>query len=205
MQDAVWAVVVARVGNGAKSRLASVLEPEERRRLALSMLRDVLEACARSRDVLDGLIAVVDDPSARWLAESRGAICLDDPVPGSMNAAAAAGVDAALARGASTVVILPGDIPRVSHADFLELLSAADDAPRAIVVGASRDGGGTNALLLRPPDVIAPAFGPPSVARHVRLARAAGAVPCVLTGLDLAFDVDTTADFAELIRVGATS
>src|SRR5438105_15906138 len=123
MQDAVWAVVVARVGKGAKSRLASVLEPDERRRLALSMLRDVLEGCARSHDVLDGLIAVIDDPTARSLAEGRGAICLDDPAPGSMNAAVAAGVDAALARGAPSVVVLSGDVPCVSPAVFVKLLS----------------------------------------------------------------------------------
>ena len=48
-------------------------------------------------------------------------------------------------------------------------------APRAVVIGSSHDGRGTNALLLRPPDVIAPAFGPPSVGRHVQLGLAAGA------------------------------
>jgi 2-phospho-L-lactate guanylyltransferase len=96
--------------------------------------------------------------------------------------------------------VLPGDVPLLSSRDLEQLVAAAEDQPRAVVIGASRDGLGTNALLLRPLDVIAPAFGPPSVERHVRLGRGAGAFTCVVSGLDLALDVDTPADLATLAQ-----
>jgi 2-phospho-L-lactate guanylyltransferase len=115
-----------------------------------------------------------------------------------MNAAVATGIHVARRRGAETVVVLPGDVPLISAADVRELLEAAGGAPRAVVVGSSRDGLGTNALLLRPPDVIEPSFGPPSVERHRQAGVAAGALSVVRAGLGLALDVDTPEDLAAL-------
>src|ERR1051326_2066567 len=171
----VWAVVVARVGHGAKSRLAGMLEPDQRHRLAAAMLSDVLGVCTSPAAPFDGVVAVVDEGCAATMAESRGALTIRDD-GADMNLAAIAGVGAAERHGATTVLVLPGDIPLLSIADLNALLATAGDARRAVVVGASRDGSGTNALLLRPPDVIAPAFGPPSVERHIRLAQDAAAV-----------------------------
>ena len=63
-----------------------------------------------------------------------------------------------------------------------------------------RHGSGTNALLLTPPDVIEPSFGPDSRARHEQLAAAAG-VACDVVGVEtLAIDVDTAEDL-EVLRV----
>jgi 2-phospho-L-lactate guanylyltransferase len=115
-----------------------------------------------------------------------------------MNAAVVNGIQAALDRGARAVVILPGDVPLVSAGDVEALLDAAGSASRAVVVGASRDGQGTNALLLRPADVIAPAFGPFSAQRHARAGFAAAARVWVESDLDVALDIDTPRDLADL-------
>jgi 2-phospho-L-lactate/phosphoenolpyruvate guanylyltransferase len=198
MAGRVWAVVVARVGSGAKSRLAGALSPADRRRLALAMLSDVLDVCSRAADVLEGTVAVVDDQAARQLAEATGALAVDDSHPGDMNLAVSAGITVAREHGARTVIILPGDVPLISPHDLEDLVSAAGNADRAVVVGARRDGHGTNALLLRPPGVMPPAFGPPSVDRHVANGLANGAVTRVAYHLGLALDVDTSADLAAL-------
>lgn len=197
MPNAVWAVIVARVSNGAKSRLAPVLSPAQRQSLVLSMLSDVVRICSRS---VDGVVAVVDDRSARDTAAMWGAQVVHDPHPGDMNAAVRLGISAARMRRAHTVIVLPADIPLLSSRDIAALIATADDAERAVVIGASRDGLGTNALLLRPPDVISPSFGPPSVNRHVRAGLSAGAFTRVVSGLDLALDVDTPADLATLAQ-----
>jgi 2-phospho-L-lactate guanylyltransferase len=193
----IWAVVVARVGHGAKSRLAGVLDADQRRLLALAMLDDVLHVCTAPAAQFHGTVAVVDDPAAMRVAECRGALAVLDSGR-DMNHAASVGVHTAQRLGATTVLVLPGDIPLVSPADLNALLAAAADAARTVVVGASRDGEGTNALLLRPPEVIAPAFGPPSVGRHLHLAERAGAITRVMPNLGLALDVDTPADLAAL-------
>ena len=61
-----------------------------------------------------------------------------------------------------------------------------------------RHGSGTNALLLDPPTVITPAFGPGSFARHAALAHAAGATVRVRRLPSLELDVDTPGDLAAL-------
>jgi 2-phospho-L-lactate guanylyltransferase len=194
---------VARVGDGAKSRLSAVLEPAERTWLARAMLADVLGVCLDSADILAGTVAVVDQ-QARDVAARYATTLLDDPVRGDMNAAVRAGVSAAQARGATSVLVLPGDIPSISVADVRDMLGVAGTAPRAVVVAASRDGQGTNALLLRPPHVIAPSFGPPSVRRHLQAGYAAGARTRLIEHLGLARDVDTPPDLTSLLdaRVG---
>jgi 2-phospho-L-lactate guanylyltransferase len=197
MPNDVWAVVVARIANGAKSRLAPVLSPAQRRSIALSMLSDVLRVASRS---VDGVVAVVDDPDARREACLQGALAVDDPEPGDMNAAVRFGIQTAQTQGAQTVIVLPADIPLISGSDLATLLATAGAAERAVVVATSRDGSGTNALLLRPPKVIAPSFGPPSVDRHVGLGMNAHAFTRVVHGLDLALDVDTPADLAALAQ-----
>ena len=122
----IWAVVVARVGHGAKSRLAGVLDPDQRRRLAMAMLADVLRVCTAPAAPFHGTVAVVDDPAAVRLAERHGALAVLDG-GGDMNRAASIGVHAAERLGATTVLVLPGDIPLVSPADLNALVAAADD------------------------------------------------------------------------------
>ncbi len=189
----VYAVVVARAGDHAKSRLSGTLGPAERSHLVLDMLRDVLAVCAASPDV-HGVIAVADAAAATAI---KSGVLVQDPGT-DMNAAALAGIQAACQRGARTVIVLPADIPRVTTDDLRRLLEAAGDYSRAVVLGASHDGEGTNALLLRPPNAIVPSFGPPSLDRHARLAEAAGCHTVILSHLGLALDIDTPADLALL-------
>ncbi|MGI9149083.1 MAG: 2-phospho-L-lactate guanylyltransferase [Chloroflexota bacterium] len=196
--ESVWAVVVARVGNGAKSRPAAALSPTQRRALALAMLADVIDACVQADGVFAGTLGVVDSPDARQTVEFGGAIALVDPGVGDMNAAVLMGLRSARERGATTALVVPGDVPLIAESDFAALLDAAGSAQRAVVVAASHDGEGTNALLLRPPQVIPPGFGPPSLQRHVRAGLSAGALTRVCFDLGLALDVDTPADLAAL-------
>src|SRR5438105_775736 len=118
---AIWAVVVARAGSSAKSRLASALTHPQRQQLALAMLADVLEACTASG--LHGVVAVVDTRAAARLAHVSHVVL--QRKPGDMNAAARIGIAAAVQRGAETVIVLPGDIPCVSRSDIQALQATA--------------------------------------------------------------------------------
>jgi 2-phospho-L-lactate guanylyltransferase len=98
--------------------------------------------------------------------------------------------------GASTVLLVPIDVPTVTPADFSRLAAAA--RPGLIVVPSS-DGTGTNALVRTPPNCIESRFGPGSFRAHIDQARSKGLDADVLRLPGLMFDIDTPEDVAELL------
>jgi 2-phospho-L-lactate guanylyltransferase len=134
-------------------------------------------------------------------AHQQGAIVVEDAAESGQSAAAALGVQRALAEGIERVLCIPGDCPALDPAELEELLSA--QAPgrqdeRAVVIVPDRHGTGTNGLLLTPPDAIAPSFGPGSYKRHRALALTAGIAPGLEQPPSLLLDIDTGADLAAL-------
>lgn len=168
----VWAVIVARTGPSAKQRLAGVLSAAERAALAQRMLDSVLRACTAAG--LAGTVVVTDSERGFLKARAAGALALPDPAAG-LNAAVALGLDAVSQQAPGTAaLVLPGDVPMVEPADLHTIVAAAADHPRVVVVVPDAAGRGTNALLLRPPQLIAPSFGEPSCERHLAAARRRG-------------------------------
>ena len=191
-----WALVPIRGLETAKSRLGGDLDPEERAALVTELLRRTL-AATRDAHGIAGTVVVTMDGAAAEIARRHRAVGLVEHAPG-LNAAIGAARSVAEARGASAVLILPADLPAVSAAALDEILAAADTAPREPVVGlvVDRHSTGTNALFLRPPAVIEPAFGVDSRVRHELAAIAVGARFVELLG-PLALDVDTAADLLD--------
>jgi 2-phospho-L-lactate guanylyltransferase len=186
----VWAVVVARTGPSAKSRLATTLSPSQRAALARRMLRAILEACAAAR--LAGTLVVTEADAGAALATELGALALPDPGAG-LNAAVSLGLDVVAQQApGSAALVLPGDVPLVQPGDLHAMVEAAGDHPRVVVLVPDAAGRGTNALLVRPPRLIEPSFGEPSFERHLRAARKAG-LAITLELPNLALDVDDEA------------
>ena len=102
-----------------------------------------------------------------------------------------------LTRGASTMLLLPADIPLVSKTDIQALL-AVHTRPGVSLAAAGSDGG-TNALLVSPPDIIAPAFGKNSCLRHSGHAREQGLEAIIVNTAGLNLDIDTLDDIQTLL------
>jgi 2-phospho-L-lactate guanylyltransferase len=195
----------------AKQRLGQAFP--DRPALAAAMVADVLDALAAVPS-LDGVIVVTAEPTAAEIARGMGAQVVHDPAETGQSDAATRGVDAALGRvtageavvldpdamRADRILLVPGDCPALDPDEVEALL--ARTAP--VVIVPDRHGTGTNALLLSPPDVMAPAFGEGSFERHSRLARAAGTEPDVADVKTLGLDVDTPDDLAALKRALST-
>ena len=190
----------------AKQRLGPVLRGEDRRELASAMVADVLTALS-AVDGLDDVIVVSAQEDVRALAIATGFAAIDDPLGQGQSPAAGLGVAAAIERGADRALLVPGDCPALHPGEVARLLAAIPRPPEIVVVP-DRHGTGTNALLLAPPDVIAPSFGPGSRRRHEALARAAGTALRVEDVPSLGLDVDTADDvlaLRSLIATGAPS
>ena len=178
----------------AKQRLSSGLEPPLRRQLAEVMLYDVLTALSATE--LDQVIVVTAGDAAAEIARDQGASVVVDAEQGH-NAAASVGITEALRSAAERVLLVPGDCPALDPDEVNQLLDRPAEA-RSVIIVPDRHGTGTNALLIRPPDALTPAFGPGSAQRHARLAQAAGIAYEVVEVPSLALDIDTPRDLAAL-------
>jgi 2-phospho-L-lactate/phosphoenolpyruvate guanylyltransferase len=189
---------IKRFGS-AKQRLDNGLSDGTRRALAEAMVTDVLIALRRAKCVDEVLVVSGETMAVALAAGYDAAAVIDDPDDIGHSAAARRGVQAAMERGATRVLLVPGDCPALDPAELDELLEDAEGvaAPDVIVVP-DRHGEGTNALLLTPPDAIQPAFGPGSRERHERLAQEAGATCTAIAVPTLGLDVDTVDDLAAL-------
>lgn len=140
------------------------------------------------------------DVIARGLRSVR---TVADPGTG-LNDALRAGRRAAIAAGATAVLMLPADLPLLGSASLDRLLDAADATLAAgngkpvIVIAPADARTGTNALLLAPPMVIEPHFGAQSFEAHLRAAAGTDASVQVIDDPLLGFDLDTPDDLERL-------
>jgi len=187
------AVVPVKRFDAAKTRLNGGLTAGTRRALTEAMVTDVLIALRRTKEV-DVVLVVTGDTNAVALASGYDALVVDDPDDAGHNPAARIGIRAAIAdHQAERVLLVPGDCPALDPTDLSDLLSQARRGPSVVIVP-DRHGDGTNALVLTPPDVMGPSFGPGSRARHEEGAATAGAACVVVPAWSLINDVDTPED-----------
>lgn len=209
MSDAgLWAVLPVKAWSEAKRRLSPILSGDERQQLARSMLDDVLGAIEGASRVA-GTIAVTSDSVAASYLERRGCELLAEPRRG-LNRALGTAAEELKRRGASTMLVLPIDLPLVLSTDLDALCAhhlergpaeAGTLASRAAVtVVPDRFRSGTNALVCSPPGCIPFRFGDGSFHAHLHEAERTQAVASSLEIEGLGLDVDHPDDLAELLR-----
>ena len=187
------AVIPVNDPRRGKQRLSKLLAASVRAELVSAMLHDVLEACELATSIDDALV-VTPSPAIA----PAGCAVMRDPGRGHAEA-----IDAALrtdgAKGG--VVVLMADCPLVT-AEALDTLVAAAD-PLAL---APAQDGGTNALAMRPGDLMRPAFGVPgSSAVTMATARELQIRPKLVQDPVFAVDLDDIEDIERVLRRGAAT
>jgi 2-phospho-L-lactate guanylyltransferase len=181
----------------AKTRLAPVLDHDERVALARTLLLRVLNVARQAGDDVEvispaaELEAIVVEAGVR-LAVQRGM---------GLNAGLEQARDAALADGVERLVVLHGDLPNLAALDVLALMEAAGEQA-SVAIAPDRLGTGTNGLALSPPGVIGFRFGTGSLAAHRTEAQAVGVDPAMIVRPGLEFDLDTPEDLARWLELG---
>ncbi len=181
----------------AKSRLVPDLPPNRREMLVLDMLYHVLRVLQDSK--LFERVSVVS-PDARVLEQVRawGAWALIEERPGHNPALYAAALRER-AGGATALLTISADLPLLSTQEIRNLLEQSRQYE--VVLAASRDGEGTNAILVRPPLAVPYLFGPDSLRRYLEAARQRHLSHTIYGSTGLAFDIDTIVDLRELEAV----
>jgi 2-phospho-L-lactate guanylyltransferase len=181
----------------AKTRLAPVLDPDERIELARTLLKSVLAVVRLA--VFD---VVVISPAADLepIIAAAGARLVVQRGMG-LNQGLDQARGEAVADGIQTLGVLHGDLPNLTPDDVRALLDAVE-GDRGVAIAPDRAGAGTNGMALRPPEVIGFQFGPGSFAAHQAQAQDAGVLPVIVERPGLAFDLDTPEDLARWLELG---
>lgn len=115
----IYCLIPAKPHAEAKSRLASILSPEQRISLNHWLLRRTLRL---ARQVVGHVIVVSRDAAIIAQAESQGAWGLPETSIG-LNTALTQATRFAMDLGATGILVLPTDLPRVTASDLETILS----------------------------------------------------------------------------------
>ncbi len=188
------AVVPVQNLETAKSRLASILSPQERSDLVLTLFDNVMTALTGSLSVVR-MVVVSPDPNVLAIARRWNADPVEQPGRG-LNAAIRLGRDRAVGLGADSILIVLADLPRITPADVDRLAERSHGM--SVTMAPDRHGRGTNAMILRPPTAIEPAFGVDSLLKHRREVAIQGLASSTFESAGTGFDVDVIDDLIDL-------
>ncbi|MDB5448537.1 MAG: hypothetical protein JWQ97_3854 [Phenylobacterium sp.] len=195
------AVIAARGGETAKSRVGPALDAAARAELVAAMLCDMIEALAGSSQI--GAVHVVTPtPELAEAARAAGARVLLEAEPKGINAAFdAVRAEIRAAEPEAVIAALPGDLPLIDRGEIEQAL--AQLAPgAAVLVPASADGG-TGAVIVHAAAPFVFHFGADSFRRHCAGAVAAGLEPVVVHAPSLGLDIDRPEDLEAVSRRAA--
>ncbi|MFA1612395.1 2-phospho-L-lactate guanylyltransferase [Halobellus rubicundus] len=193
-------VIVPFTARDPKTRLAPVLDADERRRFAFAMLRDVVDAVAAAGGTPELLVPGPLAPPADDLVDDSDADPLDDLPRTVDERPLTPAVNAALSRlgdgDVGELAVVMADLALATPEALARLFGAGGDV--AIAPGR---GGGTNALVVRDPDFRVDYHGT-SYRDHRRIAADAGLSVDAVDSMRLSTDVDEPDDLVEVLLHG---
>jgi 2-phospho-L-lactate guanylyltransferase len=195
----IWAIIPVKPLRLAKSRLSSILTPEERQQFAEAMLRHVL-GVLNAVPQITGTLVISRDNHALALAREHGAKTVQESGAPELNVALMRATSIIRSWRSSAVLVLPADLPLISAEDVRNIIGMAE-GDRAVVISTDRNKDGTNALFVRPPGLIEYSYGEGSFRRHGTQARDAGAEVSVYESLRMLQDIDLPEDIANYYRM----
>lgn len=192
---AIWALLPTKVLDRAKTRLAGVLSPAQRRALVLAMAEDVLATLAHA-PALAGVALLSRDQAVRDLGRRYNALLLDDP-SNELNESLDAGRKQLQDLGATAMLVVPADVPLISASD-LAAMGGALRRGADLVIAPDREASGTNALALNLHVPFRFQFGLESFQLHQQQARHHNLALAIHRSRTLGLDIDTFNDLCLL-------
>jgi len=188
------AVVPVKNLPDAKRRLHNYLSPDERKRLVLAMLDDVLHSLERSAVFSKVLVVSPDDSLEKQVGKNHVTFVKQRGI--GLNAAIRQASREIFRENASSMTIVLADLPLAGAKDFQELTRISLERPRVVLAPSLK--GGTNVMARSPPEVVPALYGRWSYAKHLRASQKKGIPVYSVSNPRLSFDVDTIKDLRAL-------
>ncbi|MEM3506517.1 MAG: 2-phospho-L-lactate guanylyltransferase [Candidatus Bathyarchaeia archaeon] len=194
----VFLIIPVKKLSDSKTRLSSILSPIERKALMLAMIKDVLKA-AKSSKKIDNIILVSSDQNVFKISKEFNIEFLEERSQHGLNNALQNAIKYCIKKNSKSVLIIPADIPLVLAEDLEEIIGLSESS--SIVITPSKNGCGTNALMLSPPNIIQPMYGNNSFYSHIYEAKIKGVETKVYKSYRLALDIDTPKDLKDFMSL----
>ena len=178
----------------AKSRLSSFFTQHQRERLVLDMLHHVVCVLLDS-ELFEQVSVVSSDEQVLEKAYLWGAQAVVEEFHGHNQALQAAALRE-MSAGVTTLLTISADLPLLTTQEircFCEQSLQYD-----VVLAPSRDGTGTNAIMVRPPLAVPYVFGTGSLQSYVLAAKQNHLSYSKFQSIGLALDIDTIDDLDEV-------
>ncbi len=184
--------------DNAKSRLSEVLSKKQREEFALNMLHDIINALIESEkfteiDILNSSVSSIinnDFPAVVNLLVSEK----------NLNDALNEYLYKASSHTNDDILIIMADMPLVTKKQIHQMTDLKGDV---VITPGSR--GGTNALLIRRPDVFHVDYYGTSFLDHLRISKEAGLEVDIFDSFMVSTDMDEPGDLIELMIHGRGS
>ncbi len=184
------ALVPVKALREAKSRLAPYLSGAEREQLVLQMLRHVLHTL-RASGQFEHINVVSPDAHVLTRASEWGVQGIIEEQPGH-NPALHAAAQREHDRGTNTLLTISADLPLLRVEEIIHMVQLSQHYD--VILAASREGTGTNAVLMHPPLVVPYVFGIGSLQHYQQEIRWRDLSSTTIHNTGLAFDIDTIED-----------
>lgn len=171
-----------------KSRLAGFFSLNERRKLVLAMLNDVVEA-------LEGYKIVVIT-SEKLNGNFK---VIREEKPTGLTKAVKMATDYALSVGEDSTLFIPADVPTVTEDDIENIVKLGDT--NNVVISASEDSGITS-LFRKPPNIISEKFSSKSFYSFMEEIEKNGIKHATYTSPTISLDIDTIEDVIKFMEIG---
>lgn len=186
----VTALIPVKALQRGKSRLSDQLDLANRIQLTHDSLRRVVHVLHSVPRVERIVVISRDEQVAEWARDWHAVHLREQHL----------GLNAALREAraqfahAQAILVVPSDLAAVSAVDISAMVAAAANDRPCVVIAPDRHGQGTNALLLRPPNVIDFDFGAGSAQRHAARARDRDVEPIWYRSDSISLDLDSPED-----------
>jgi 2-phospho-L-lactate guanylyltransferase len=187
-----WAIIPIKPLRRGKSRLSTVLTNQERENLNHNLLVRSIN-CLKQVEAIDQIIVISHDPAALSYSMEYGVRTIHENRNTNINNALRKATRAAIAFSASSIIIIPADLPLIMPEDINKLIAKSNSAMQ-IIITPDRKMYGTNALYITPPGILDYEFGEWSFKKHIEQAEQKKIRVEIYNNERLGFDLDLPED-----------
>lgn len=197
------AIVPIKNLTDVKTRLGNILSADERRLLVEAMAEDVVTALKKTKG-LSGVSVITHDTRVEEWARANSLGLIDDTSSNDLSSAISLAAARLRSEGASAVLVVLADTPFAKFQEFREMIGIHNelhkrDTPH-MLIAPSREDGGTNALIISPPDGMALHYGKDSGRAHGEEAERMGLATMTFIMPGIGHDIDTEIDLVDAVQ-----